>query len=74
MTKIRILNEGDQVLSVTEKFIAVRKENGEVIIFPMLLDSLNGYVNVEIANKVLITYGNNVVESSPLPGVEIYDF
>lgn len=36
--KVGILHRGDKVLSVTERYIAVQRSNGEVELIPLVMD------------------------------------
>lgn len=58
--KINILKKGDEVLSVTENLIVVRRKNGEVDMIPVLREEIGFRVDTE--NIVTIGYGNNTVE------------
>ncbi len=62
--KIKILNKGDTVISVTEKAIAVQRKNGEVDIIPLIFNELGHPPRVDIENIVTISYGKNAVETT----------
>ena len=62
MIKIGILKKGDQVLSVTQEYIAVRRKNGEVDIIPILKDEMG--LRVDTEHIVTIGYGNNTVHAA----------
>lgn len=62
--KIKILNKGDSVISVTEKMIAVQRKNGEVDIVPLIFNEAGSPPRVDIENIVTISYGKNQVETT----------
>lgn len=61
--KIKILNKGDSVISVTEKMVAVQRKNGEVDIIPLIFDESGQPPRVDLDNIVTISYGKNSVET-----------
>ncbi|GHV10550.1 hypothetical protein FACS1894219_00180 [Clostridia bacterium] len=62
--KIKILNKGDSVISVTEKAVAVQRKNGEVDIIPLIFDELERPPRIDVENIVTISYGQNAVETT----------
>lgn len=70
--KINVLNKGDKVMNVTNEFVAVERENGEVDILPILRDD-NG-IWVDTAQILTIGYGNNTVQVETENGVTIVNF
>ncbi len=58
--RINILQKGDQVLTVTENFIAVKRKNGEVDIIKLIQDETG--IRIDMENKVTIGYGHYTVE------------
>lgn len=58
--RINILQKGDQVLNVTEDFIAVRRKNGEVDLVKLFKDETG--LRIDTENKITIGYGHNTVE------------
>lgn len=61
--KIKILNKGDSVISVTEKAVAVQRKNGEVDIIPIIFNEIGQPPRVDLENIVTITFGKNIVET-----------
>lgn len=61
--KIKILNKGDSVLSVTEKMVVVQRKNGEVDIIPLIFDDNGQPPRIDLENIVTITFGKNSVET-----------
>lgn len=57
--QLRILNEGDQVLNTWDSKISIKRKNGEVEIFTLLLDDNN--LPRFSPDSVLITFGKGEV-------------
>lgn len=58
--KIKIMSEGDQVLNCWDNKVAIRRVNGEVEIFQILIEA-NSLPT--LSNDVwLITYGDNTID------------
>lgn len=57
--KFEILKEGDMVLNVWENHIAVKKESGEVEIYPFYLDE-DGFPRLS-EHTILVTKGEGSV-------------
>ena len=72
MIKYGILHRGDEVINVTQDFIAVRRKNGEVDIIELMMEESGVRINLE--NIVTIGYGNNTVETSTPEGVSVVKF
>lgn len=70
--RINVMHKGDKVLSVTNRLIAIQRENGEVDIIPFLTDKEGMWIDTE--NIVTVGYGNNTVESEVVDGVVITNF
>lgn len=70
--KINVLKSGDEVLNVTQDFVAVRRKNGEVDILPLVQE--NGSLWVDAQNVLTIGYGMNSVEVQTEDGVTIHTF
>ena len=62
--KIKILNKGDSVISVTEKMVAVQRKNGEVDIVPLIFNEVGSPPRVDIENIVTISYGKNSIATT----------
>lgn len=67
-----LLKKGDEVLNVTNEFIAIRRKKGEVNIIPIIKDG-EGW-RVDFDNIVIIGYGDNTVKYESENGVQITDF
>lgn len=70
--RIKILREGDKVISVTSDFVAVERISGEVDIVPINRDKSGIWVNTE--HITTIGYGDNIVELETNNGVKITSF
>ena len=55
--KINILRMGDEVLSVTQNFIAVKRVSGEVDLLPLIIDEEG--MRIDSEKIVTIGYGEN---------------
>jgi predicted transport protein len=67
-----LLKKGDEVLNVTNEFIAIKRKKGVVDIVPLYKDGENWRVDVE--NIVTIGYGDNTVTYENEDGVQIINF
>ena len=72
MTKIDIMNKGDEVISVTSEFIAVKRKRGEVDIVP-IMKSQSGW-RVDAEHIATIGYGDNTVTIEDESGVIVTNF
>ena len=60
MVNIDILKKGDTVLSITDRFLAVRRKNGEVDIFNVLFNEKNEFL-IDPIKSAVIGYGEGIV-------------
>lgn len=67
-----LLKKGDEVLNVTNDFVAVKRKRGDVDIIPIIKDGENWRVDCE--NIVTIGYGDNTVTFENENGVQITNF
>lgn len=67
-----ILKKGDEVLNVTNEFVAIRRKKGEVDIVPIIKDGESWRIDIE--NIVTIGYGDNTVTFENENGVRITNF
>lgn len=67
-----LLKKGDEVLSVTSEFVAIKRKRGEVDIIPIIKESESWRVDFE--NIVTIGYGDNTVTFENENGVQITNF
>lgn len=55
---LRLLKKGDEVLNVTNEFVAIRRKKGEVDVIPIIKESK--YWRIDIENIVTIGYENAI--------------
>ena len=67
-----LLKKGDEVLNVTNDFVAIKRKKGEVDIIPIIKDGVSWRVDFE--NIVTIGYGENTVSFENENGVHITNF
>lgn len=72
MVRVEIMKPGDEVLSITDDFIAVKRANGEVDIVPILVEAFGPRVDTE--KIVRIGYGDNTITRVTEDGVRIVHF
>ena len=70
--RMDILKKGDKVLSVTNKLIAIQRENGEVEVIRFLIDKEGIWIADE--ETLIIGYADNAEESEVIAGVVITHF
>lgn len=71
--RIDILKEGDEVLSVTQNYIAVKRVSGEVDLVPLIDDPTFG-LRVDVEKIVTIGYGDNEVSVDLPDGSSVTNF
>ena len=67
-----LLKKGDEVLNVTEQFVAVKRKKGEVDIIPLIKEDQT--IRVAYDEIVTIGYGDNTVTYKTDNGVTITNF
>lgn len=67
-----LLKKGDEVLNVTNDFVAIKRKKGDVDIVPIIKEGDNWRVDFE--NIVTIGYGDNTVTFENENGVQITNF
>ncbi|MCD7715320.1 MAG: hypothetical protein LUI39_02565 [Lachnospiraceae bacterium] len=72
MIKIGVMNKGDEVLGVTNDFIAIRRRKGDVDIIPLLKDCFPW--QIDTANIINIGYGKNIVTMETEDEVSVSSF
>ena len=71
--RIDILKPGDEVLSIKQNFIAVKRANGEVDLIPLLDDPTFG-LRVDVEKIITIGFGNNEVTVDLPNGESVTNF
>ena len=62
MITMKILNKGDDVISINEQFLAIKRKNGEVDIYKTYMDDNGLYVDpIKIST---IGFGTGIVEKT----------
>ena len=70
--RINILRLGDEVISVTETFIAVRRANGEIDLIGLEMTDMGLRINRD--HTITIGFGDGEVETETEDGVTITNF
>jgi hypothetical protein len=74
MININILKKGDEVLSINERFLAVRRKNGTVDIFNVMYNEQNE-IFVDPVKAAVIGYGEGTVSKELEDGeTTVYTF
>lgn len=60
MVSIEILNKGDSVLTITDQFLAIRRKNGEVDIFNVMVNEANEFC-IDPIKSAVIGFGSGIV-------------
>ena len=60
MIEIKILNKGDSVLSINERFLAIKRKNGEVDIYCVAFNEENELI-IDPVKSAVIGFGTGVV-------------
>ena len=60
MVNINILKKGDEVLSLTDRFLAVKRKNGEVDIFNVMYGEESEFL-IDPVKVAVIGYGEGTV-------------
>lgn len=71
--RIGVLKDGDEVLSVTSEFIAVKRKNSEVDLIPLVNDPKFG-LRVDKHKIVTIGFGDNEVSAESENGEIFINF
>ena len=69
---VRVMRKGDEVLSVGNEFVAIKRKKGEVDIIPLVKDGNS--LRVDVENIVTIGYGDNTVTFVSENDVQITNF
>ncbi len=60
MVNINILKKGDEVLTITDRFLAVKRKNGEIDIYNIVYNETNELL-VDPLKAAVIGYGEGTV-------------
>ena len=61
MLKANILQKGDEVLSINEHFLAIKRKNGEVDIYRIMYND-NSEIYIDPIKMAMVGYGSGTVE------------
>lgn len=67
-----LLKKGDEILNVTNDFVAIKRKCGETDIIPLIKEGYSWRVDYE--NIVTIGYGNNTVTYEHESGIKVTNF
>lgn len=74
MVSINILKKGDEVLAITDRFLAVKRKNGEVDIFNVMYSEENEFI-VDPVITASIGFGEGTVSKTMDDGeTTVYSF
>lgn len=74
MISINVLGKGDEVLTVNEKFLAIKRKNGKVDIFNVLFND-GGEVLIDPVKSAEIGFGSGTVEKTLGDGeIKVFTF
>ena len=63
MININILKKGDEVISLNESFLAVKRKNGTVDVYKVVFNE-NGEIGIDPVKMAAIGYGEGIVEKT----------
>lgn len=70
---IGVLRDGDEILTVTKEFIAVKRKNHEVDLIPLIDDSKFG-LRIDVEKIVTIGFGENEISVETEDGDLVTNF
>lgn len=74
MVNINILKKGDEVLAITDRFLAVKRKNGEIDIFNVMFNEENEFI-VDPVKTASIGFGEGTVSKTVNGGeTTVYTF
>lgn len=73
MVDIDILKKGDEVLTINERFLAVKRKNGTVDIFSVMYNEANELL-IDPVKAAVIGYGEGTVSKKMDEETTIYTF
>ncbi len=71
MIEAKLLGKGDSVIAVNEKFLAIKRKNGEVDIFKVGFTDEEAFV-VDPIKAATITFGEGIVTKTSEDGETTY--
>lgn len=74
MLNVNFLQKGDEVLSITDHILAVRRKNGEVDLYKVVVgDDEEMPIYVDPRKIAVIGFGNGTVEKELDDGTKLYE-
>ena len=74
MIDIRILRKGDEVLTITDRFLAVKRKSGEVDFFNVMFNEENEFI-IDPVKAAVIGFGEGTVSKKMDDGeTTVYTF
>ncbi|MBR6718251.1 MAG: hypothetical protein IKI77_07910 [Oscillospiraceae bacterium] len=74
MLNVNFMQKGDEVLSITDHILAIRRKNGEVDLFKVIIgDDEEMPIYIDPVKLCVIGYGNGTVEKELDDGTKLYD-
>ena len=67
MIEVKLLNKGDSVLEINDKFLAIKRKNGEVDVYKVGFSDQDEFL-VDPIKAAVITYGDGVVSKTSEDG------
>ena len=71
MVTLKLLNKGDSVLEINERFLAIKRKNGDVDIYKIFFTDQDELV-VDPIKMTVITYGDGIVTKDSDDGETTY--
>lgn len=74
MLNINFLQKGDEVLSLTDHLLSIKRKNGEVDLFKVIVgDDEEMPIYIDPVKIATIGFGNGTVEKELEDGTKLYD-
>ena len=71
MIEVKLLNKGDSIIELNEKFLAIKRKNGAVDIFRVGFTDQDEFM-VDPVKAAVITYGDGVIMKTSDDGETTY--
>lgn len=71
MIEVKLLNKGDSVLEINDKFLAIKRKNGDVDVYKVGFTEQDELM-VDPIKTAVITYGDGVVSKTSEDGETTY--
>ncbi len=75
MLKFNFLKKGDEIISFNDQILSIKRKNGEVDIFKVLIgDNEDMPIYIDPVKIAVIGYGDGIVEKELDDGTKLYNF